>query len=882
MSKQYLIMLFCLFAGILKVSAQPHFITKQPVSQTICQSQNGVTFSVEVDLNGPYYYQWYRQQVGTANWESIPGFIYPTCNAEIAGKYYCVVTKSTESEQSNIVTLTINNTPYIKGFDIPSVCNGSELKVHVNPADISSNGSAISGYEWRLVDPQGVQTTITQSGTGSTISDFRIAAAVPEQSGMVLTLDLTNGCGTTTSAPPRPIVVWATPLMPVPVVNNYCQGEKAPPLTITSNNPAVWYNAATGGQVIPTPTPNTNAVGVQKWWVSQKVIYPNDGPTCESDRSEAVVEVYALPANPVTTANIELCLYDPDITLSATGTDYIQWYDGQQKTLPSAPQINTSTAGTQIYYVTQDNGKCESPIEKGKVTILIRNRSVVDAIDLLYDSELCPNNSTVLVVTSQRPNPIFRWYKNEDKTEFIPPAGPTLTTPVLMRDTVYYVTVQFESAGECESIHPKAAVINVGDLILPKITAPPRIIISTDDGACFATNVQTGRPLVSDNCTFEENILVFTNPVAPTIYAVGDTTLIWWAQDEIGNKDYALQAVSVRDREKPKGICPEKIEWEIDENENSAIVFYSMSYTDNCGEVKDTLVRGLTSGAVFPLGETLVRHLVSDKAGNIDTCEFKVIVKHPWRPIQVDLRVSAYEICEGQEVVITPIISGGSGRYNYSWKPRAWSDAVMRDYPLTNTHYEVIINDGVSPPITKSVQITVLPTKPVILTLEGRPQNQIFEGDEVLVTATSGFPNYKLLLNNQEVQPSGLNNKVGFQAELGKYFVRVFATDESGCVSQDQIEIEVKCEDLPNVFTPHQKNHSNQIFLEFLENPQSPEDFHLQIFTRAGELLYQGNKGWDGYYKGKLMQQGTYLYVVRRKMNNGEYWTFKGVVTLKL
>jgi len=77
---------------------------------------------------------------------------------------------------------------------------------------------------------------------------------------------------------------------------------------------------------------------------------------------------------------------------------------------------------------------------------------------------------------------------------------------------------------------------------------------------------------------------------------------------------------------------------------------------------------------------------------------------------------------------------------------------------------------------------------------------------------------------------------------------------------------------LPNFFSPN-KDGINELFLE---------GFNLKVFNRAGLLLYQGTDGWDGTYKGKPMQQGTYLYVVTRIMNNGEYREFKGWVTLRL
>ena len=195
----------------------------------------------------------------------------------------------------------------------------------------------------------------------------------------------------------------------------------------------------------------------------------------------------------------------------------------------------------------------------------------------------------------------------------------------------------------------------------------------------------------------------------------------------------------------------------------------------------------------------------------------------------------------------------------------------MMDHPVESTTYTVTVNDGITTQ-TKTVRIEVLEAQPVKLTLEGRMEN-LFEGDEVLVTATSGFTSYKLLLDNKVVQDVGLNNRVSFEAGFsGEYIVRVFATDVNYCVAEDQLMVLVESKRLPNAFTPN-LDGKNEIFLE---------GFDLMVFSRAGELLYKGVNGWDGKYKGKLMPQGTYLYVVKRTMNNGEQRVFKGTVTLKL
>ena len=202
----------------------------------------------------------------------------------------------------------------------------------------------------------------------------------------------------------------------------------------------------------------------------------------------------------------------------------------------------------------------------------------------------------------------------------------------------------------------------------------------------------------------------------------------------------------------------------------------------------------------------------------------------------------------------------------------------MRDYPLAATTYEVKVRDVTAQmDTTITVNIKVLPRETVSLTLEGVPMEQILEGDEVVVTATPTFQSYKLILNNKVIQIAGLNSIVSFEAELGEYGVQVFATDFNGCVAQDYMVIDVESKVLPNIFTPN-FDGKNEIFLKgYLR-----EGDLLEVYNRAGVRLYSGYEGWDGYYRGVLMPQETYMYTVRRRMNTGEMRIYKGTVTLKL
>ena len=83
----------------------------------------------------------------------------------------------------------------------------------------------------------------------------------------------------------------------------------------------------------------------------------------------------------------------------------------------------------------------------------------------------------------------------------------------------------------------------------------------------------------------------------------------------------------------------------------------------------------------------------------------------------------------------------------------------------------------------------------------------------------------------------------------------------------------------PNAFTPH---GNNNIF-----KPVSVgfggSNYIFQIYNRWGQLIFEStefDKGWDGTYKGKQSQQGTYVYHLTYKNVFGETKQQQGTVTL--
>lgn len=82
---------------------------------------------------------------------------------------------------------------------------------------------------------------------------------------------------------------------------------------------------------------------------------------------------------------------------------------------------------------------------------------------------------------------------------------------------------------------------------------------------------------------------------------------------------------------------------------------------------------------------------------------------------------------------------------------------------------------------------------------------------------------------------------------------------------------------IPNAFTPNQS--TNNIFKPAYADLTS---YEMLIFNRLGVNIFTSkniNKGWDGFYKGKLCEQGVYVYIIKFTNSSGEF-TQKGTLTL--
>ncbi|MBA7547594.1 hypothetical protein ES705_40023 [subsurface metagenome] len=96
--------------------------------------------------------------------------------------------------------------------------------------------------------------------------------------------------------------------------------------------------------------------------------------------------------------------------------------------------------------------------------------------------------------------------------------------------------------------------------------------------------------------------------------------------------------------------------------------------------------------------------------------------------------------------------------------------------------------------------------------------------------------------------------------------------------------------EFPNAFTPNSNGPTNGYYTPGLPNNdvfypvyKNIVEYHLRIFNRRGELIFESNdinRGWDGYINDRLAAQGVYVWKARGKYSNGENFVKFGNIML--
>lgn len=151
----------------------------------------------------------------------------------------------------------------------------------------------------------------------------------------------------------------------------------------------------------------------------------------------------------------------------------------------------------------------------------------------------------------------------------------------------------------------------------------------------------------------------------------------------------------------------------------------------------------------------------------------------------------------------------------------------------------------------------------------------------------------KEIWSSNEFQPSLKTGEIPGQADK----IRLVATNSQGCTDTAVMQIPVAAGStarelkFPTAFNANHTGPSggtyrpNDLRIDIFHPhfTEVPAAYHLQVFSRMGEMVFESRDiytGWDGYIREQKAAGGVYLWIAEGTWENGSAFNMKGDVTL--
>ncbi|MBL0232406.1 MAG: gliding motility-associated C-terminal domain-containing protein [Chitinophagaceae bacterium] len=228
---------------------------------------------------------------------------------------------------------------------------------------------------------------------------------------------------------------------------------------------------------------------------------------------------------------------------------------------------------------------------------------------------------------------------------------------------------------------------------------------------------------------------------------------------------------------------------------------------------------------------------------------------------------------------ITVTATGGIAPYTYRLNggtPQV-SNVFNNVAPGVNT---ITINDFACGVYTKSINV---PSRPAPRISAG-PDRVIIDGDAITLNGgnISGTPATISWTPTSGIISGGNSFAPVVKPQVTTTFA-INVTDVNGCTGTDNALVTVipYCIKVWNAFTPN----GDGINDKWLVTNGAPcyENIEVAVYNRYGSEVYHNahyNNDWDGTYKGSPVPDGTYYYIVKVRLINGQIPVLKGDVTI--
>ncbi len=623
--------------------------------------------------------------------------------------------------------------------------------------------------------------------------------------------------------------------------NALCAGQMAN-LTAGGGNSYIWspsasLSASTGANVIATPTITTTYT-----------VTAIDANSCSSS-STIVITMNPLPSITITPSSAAMCI-GQTINLTASGAASYTWSPSLNLDQTTGAVVTTSTTATTTYTVT---GTAASGCVSTQQVVVTVN-PLPHVILTQQDPWICSGSNTQLMASGASTY-IWSPFSSLNSSQ-----GSTVTASPTINTTY---TVTGTDANGCQDtetisliVHPPPITFNVQ----PQICQWETVNIIANGASTY-----TWTPAFGLNTTIGASVMA--SPTVSSTYTVIGTDVFGCT---------ASNSVIVTVHVPSITVAPPSAEICYGQSQTfiaSGAVQYFWSPSQNLSNSNSaTVVASPTTSLTYTL-------IGTDVYGCADTLNIPITV-HP-QP-EADFTYSPPAGCDSLLVTFTNLSSDANV---FLW---TFSDGTIS--PLLNpTHW-------FSGPGNYSVTLYVEgeggcnDTKIITDAITVWPQPI---ADFAWVQSNYPVLNGEIHFDNNSLNSNKYNwdfgdsiissaiNPIHQYAQYGTYFVTLIASNDYNCIDTIVKPIQVKFFKglyLPNAMTPDYGDPATRIFTPKGFNIKS---YRIQIFDTWGNLLWESSKltdkgepaeSWDGYYKGKLLQQDVYVWKVEAVFLDDTVW----------
>ena len=580
-----------------------------------------------------------------------------------------------------------------------------------------------------------------------------------------------------------------------------------------------------------------------------------------SDSKSVIVTINTTPVltitNPATVCSpltVDITL--PAVTSGSTGNGTLSYWtnSGATTSLPNTTAITTSAT----YYIKSANGVC-SDIKPVVVTITPSpSIAVTNPAAVCSPSTVSISNAGIVSVSSGTIPPLTYWTD----------AGATisLTTPAAVSTSgTYYFKA---TNGQCFDIQPVVVTINT----TPSLTLTPPAAVCSPLTADLTAGAITAGSTSGGTLSYWTNAAATSSLGTPSAVSSSGT---YYIKSNLG-ACYDIKSVLVTINTTPSLAIqdPSAVCFPLTVDITSPTVTLGstgsglLSYwTDAGATIPLAGSSAITTSGVYYIKSTSVGNCFDIKSVNVTVNSSPVLVI-----------TNPQEICAPGTVDLTdPKVTLGSGLGQISYCSNITGTSILTSptsIRYTGTYYIKSTQNGCS--TISPVNVTInpkpnadfKPTPPIVSTI-----NSV----STMMNTSSDAVGYSWVFNDGGVSGETSPEHIFPDKEQSNQLVILIATSDKGCrdtTSKMVVVNEQLLYFVPNTFTPDGDDF-NQTFKPIFTSGYSPTSYHLSIFDRWGELVFESfdtSIGWEGKLgkDGEYVQVGTYTWKIEFKLKSDD------------